>query len=445
MLVRLIRVEKEHHHTHSNGAYSLGTECYFCDQLMINYETFFLDNGLEVIVHEDPGTSIVCLNTLYKVGSRNEDPSKTGFAHLFEHLMFGGSKNIENFDEPLQAVGGENNAFTNTDITNYYTTVPSNNVETAFWLESDRMLGLSFNPRVLEVQRNVVIEEFKQRYLNQPYGDVWHQIRPVAFQKHPYQWPTIGREVRQIEEATMEDVKGFFDQYYHPGNAILVIAGDITLEKARQLTQKWYGDIPGRKLKEQTLPKEVPQDERRKISVEKDVPADMIYKCYHMPARTDQRYYASDLLSDVLGRGKSSRLYHQLVKEQELFTNLQAYVQGTVDPGLLVISGQLKEGIPMEEADNAIDRVISEMENNVTDQELTKAKNLAISSLAFGEVELLNRSMNLAFSSFLGDTSLVNKEQENIQSVTVKDIESMRSSILRKDNETVLYYKKKAS
>lgn len=409
---------------------------------MIKYDTFFLDNGLEVIVHQDPSTSIICLNTLYKVGSRNEHPDKTGFAHLFEHLMFGGSRHIENFDEPLQAVGGENNAFTNTDITNYYTTVPSNNVETAFWLESDRMLSLSFNPKVLEVQRNVVIEEFKQRYLNQPYGDVWHRIRPVAYTQHPYQWPTIGKKISHIEEATMEDVRGFFNQYYQPGNAILVIAGDISLEEAKRLTQKWYGDIPGRPQEKPIINREAGQDKKRIIKTQQEVPANMIYKCFHMPGRTDETYYATDLLSDLLGRGKSARLHTKLVREQQLFTSIQAYVQGTVDPGLFVISGQLKDGIKMEEADQAIDQVIAELKLKTSREELDKTKNLAVSSLVFGEAELLNRAMNLAFASFLGDTDLVNKELEKIQSVTLDEIIDASEAVLQPHNETVLYYEK---
>ncbi len=271
---------------------------------MIEYKEHQLSNGLQLIVHEDHQSPIVCLNILYKVGSRNEQPDKTGFAHLFEHLMFGGSKNIETFDEPLQKVGGDNNAFTSPDITNYYITIPSNNVETAFWLESDRMLSLSFDPEVLEVQRKVVIEEFKQRYLNQPYGDIWLKLRPEAYKVHPYQWATIGKEISHIEDATMDDVKAFFDKFYDPSNAILVVAGDITESKALELTEKWFGAIPTKGTVKQEIPAEPKQTEARFLEIKSDVPAAAIYKVYHMPARVDATYHAADLLSDILGTRK---------------------------------------------------------------------------------------------------------------------------------------------
>jgi len=300
---------------------------------MIPFSEFTLDNGLRVIVHEDRTVQIAVMNILYDVGSRDEQPHKTGFAHLFEHLMFGGSKNIPSYDEPLQMVGGENNAFTNTDITNYYLTVPASNLETGFWLESDRMLSLSFDPKVLEVQRKVVIEEFKQRYLNQPYGDVWLKIRPLAYTIHPYQWATIGKEISHIENATMDDVKEFFFTHYLPNNAVLVVAGNVTLEQVKQLSEKWFGPIPSGKRTERKLPTEPKQTQKRTLTVEAKVPANALYKSYHMPGRFHKDYYVADLLSDMLSRGQSSRLYETLVKEKEIFNSISSFVMGTIDPG----------------------------------------------------------------------------------------------------------------
>ena len=411
---------------------------------MIPFETFTLDNGLQVIVHTDPGTTVVCLNTLYKVGSRNERADKTGFAHLFEHLMFGGSRHIPDFDQPLQAVGGENNAFTNTDLTNYYTIVPSNNVETAFWLESDRMLELSFDPEVLEVQRSVVIEEYKQRYLNQPYGDAWHLISEAAYHQHPYRWPTIGRSLDHIRDATMEDVRWFFDHYYHPANAILVVAGDITMDKARQLTEKWYGDIPAGPVDSSVIPVEPPQKGLRTVQARGTVPADMIYKCYHMPGRADTDYYPTDLLSDLIGRGKSSRLYRSLVMDRPVFSHIHAYVTGSVDPGLLVIDGQLNPGVGLDEAHAAIDTQLRKLSQEPIDTELEKVKNLAVSTVVFGEAELLNRAMNLAFATFISETGYVNEEINLINRVTARDIRASFESVIRPENETVLYYQKES-
>mgnify|MGYP000940784392 CR=1 FL=1 len=312
---------------------------------MIPYSSFTLPNGLRVLVHEDHTVQIAVINILYDVGSRDESPEKTGFAHLFEHLMFGGSVNIPSYDEPLQRVGGENNAFTSTDITNYYLTLPASNLETGFWLESDRMLSLSFDPRSLEVQRKVVIEEFKQRYLNQPYGDVWLKLRPLAYARHPYRWATIGKEIAHIEQATLEDVRNFFFRHYAPNNAVLVVAGKVTHEQVRTLAEKWFGPIPSRTIPERNLPAEPEQTERRTLTVEAKVPANALYKTYHMPGRFHPDYYAVDLLSDVLSRGQSSRMFNQLVKEQELFTSISSYVMGSIDPGLFVISGRLQEGV----------------------------------------------------------------------------------------------------
>lgn len=409
---------------------------------MILFNEFVLDNGLRVIVHEDHSVQIAVMNILYDVGSRDENPDKTGFAHLFEHLMFGGSIHIPSYDEPLQNVGGENNAFTNTDITNYYLTVPSSNLETGFWLESDRMLSLSFDPKALEVQRKVVIEEFKQRYLNQPYGDVWLKLRPLAYRHHPYQWATIGKEISHIENATMDDVKDFFFSHYVPNNAVLVVAGNVTLSQVKQLAEKWFGPIPSRVIKKRNLPVEPPQKEKRTLSTEAKVPANALYKTFHMPGRFHADYYACDLLSDILSRGESSRLYQALVKGKEIFTSISSFVMGWVDPGLLVVSGRLHQGIDLLEAEKEVDSILQKIiSDGVSEAELQKVKNQSLATLEFGEVEVINRAMNLAFASLSGDANLVNREVENIERVTTADVQRVAAHVLAEENSSTLYYR----
>jgi zinc protease len=407
---------------------------------MIAYTEFTLANGLKVIVHEDPSVQIAVLNILYDVGSRDEDPSKTGFAHLFEHLMFGGSKNIPSYDEPLQLVGGENNAFTSTDITNYYLTVPAANIETGFWLESDRMMSLSFDPTVLEVQRKVVIEEFKQRYLNQPYGDVWLKLRPLAYTTHPYKWATIGKEISHIENATLDDVRDFFFSHYLPNNAVLVVAGNVKVDHVKKLAEKYFAPIPAGKKPTRKLPQEPLQQKKRILSVEAKVPANALYKTWHMSGRFNNDYYASDFISDMLSRGQSSRLYQHLVKEKEIFTSISSFVMGTVDPGLMVVSGRVKEGISLQDAEGELEHVIEDFKNTVSEQELEKVKNQAAATLAFGEVEVLNRAMNLAFASLSGDAGLVNRESSIIESVKLEDVQKIAKEIIREDNSSVMYY-----
>ncbi len=411
---------------------------------MIPFQSFTLGNGLRVLVHEDTSVQIAVMNILYDVGSRDERPDKTGFAHLFEHLMFGGSVNIPNYDEPLQKVGGENNAFTNTDITNYYLTLPASNVETGFWLESDRMMSLSFDPKVLEVQRKVVVEEFKQRYLNQPYGDVWLKLRPLAYQVHPYQWATIGKEISHIETASLDDVKEFFFRYYVPNNAILVVAGNVSLNQVKDLSEKWFGPIPAGRKAERSLPQEPAQKARREANVYADVPANALYKTYHMPGRFHTDFYAIDLMNDILSRGHSSRFYEQLVNEKEVFTSVSSYTMGTIDPGLLVVSGRVKDGIAPEHAEAEVDDILREMVGGgAVEEELEKVKNQAEATLEFGEVEVINRAMNLAFAELSGDPGLVNKEKELIRSVTLKDIKRVAEEILTDENSAVMYYRTK--
>lgn len=411
---------------------------------MIKFDKFHLDNGLTVIHHQDKSSPMTVLNLLYKVGARNESEDKTGFAHLFEHLMFGGSKHVPSFDEPLQRVGGDNNAFTSNDITNYYITVPSVNLETAFWLESDRMLSLSFDPKVLEVQRSVVIEEFKQRYLNQPYGDVWLKLRPLAYEKHPYKWPTIGKEISHIEDAVMEDVKAFFKKFYVPNNAILVVAGDVELNKVKELTEKWFGPIPSGEKISDNVAREPKQGSYRVLEAEAEVPLDAFYLSFHMVGRNDPEYHTYDLLSDVLGRGKSSLLYQKLVEEKHLFNSISAFVTGNVDPGLFTIQGKLNEGVSLEEAEEAVWQLLKDFKlNGVSDAELEKVKNKAEFSQVFSDLELLNRAMNLAYAEMLGDAQLANQEIEKIRAVTKKGIEQVAEQVLRKENASLLKYRAK--
>ncbi|HQQ94145.1 MAG TPA: pitrilysin family protein [Bacteroidia bacterium] len=413
---------------------------------MIEFEKFSLDNKLTVIVHRDNSTPMACLNLLYDVGARDEDETKTGFAHLFEHLMFGGSVNIPSFDEPLQLVGGENNAFTTNDITNYYCSLPPENLETAFWLESDRMLSLAFTPKSLEVQRSVVIEEFKQRYLNQPYGDVWLLLRPLAYKVHPYKWATIGKEIAHIEQASMDDVKAFFKKHYCPSNAILVVAGNVDTARVRDLAEKWFGDIPSGTKSQRSLPAEPPQTEPRRLRVERDVPASAIYKAYHMCSRREMEYYTCDLISDLLGRGNSSRFYKSLVKDQELFAEVSAYVMGDVDKGLFVISGKLRDGVRPETAEAAILSEVEKLKTNIVDErELQKCKNKIESSISFGETDILTKATNLAISELLGDASLINKEISRYRAVTAEQIRDVASLMLNENNCSTMYYLAKTS
>jgi len=408
---------------------------------MIAFDKFKLKNNLTVIVHQDKSTPLACLNLLYDVGARDEDESKTGFAHLFEHLMFGGSINIPSYDEPLQLVGGENNAFTTNDITNYYCTVPSENIETAFWLESDRMLSLAFTEKSLEVQRSVVIEEFKQRYLNQPYGDVWLLLRPLAYKSHPYKWATIGKEISHIEDATMQDVKSFFKKHYNPANAILVIAGDVELQQVKQLCEKWFAPIEHTDKPKRDLPQEPKQTEPRRLTVERDVPANSIYKVYHMCSRKDPEYHTIDIISDILSRGNSSRLYKTLIMEKQLFTEINAYVMGDFDKGLFVISGKTPDHVRMEDAEKGIFEELEKIKKELVEgDELQKCKNKVESSVTFSETDVLTKATNLAISELLGDASLINQEIEKYAAVTREEIKKQANLVLDENNCSTLYY-----
>ena len=413
---------------------------------MIRYEHFTLDNGLKIYVHEDFSTPMAAVNILYNVGSRDEDEERTGFAHLFEHLMFGGSKNIPNYDIPVQTVGGENNAFTSPDVTNYYITLPADNVETAFWLESDRMMSLSFDPNVLEVQRKVVIEEFKQRYLNQPYGDMWLKLRPLAYQKHPYRWATIGKDIEHIERATMDDVQDFFWRFYRPNNAVMVVAGAVKTEQIKQLAKKWFEEIPAGAPYVRDLEREPKQNEARHLETSAAVPLNSLIKVFHMPGRYEDHFYASDLLSDILGRGKSSRLYQALLKDKPLFNSISASTTSSLDPGLLLIKGNLNPGVTLEEADEAVKDLLKEIvTNGATDEEVIKVKNQTEATLAFSEVELLNRAMNLAFAANAGNVDWANEDAEIIRNMKSEDLHEAAKNILRPENGSTLYYRAEES
>ncbi|SDF63841.1 Predicted Zn-dependent peptidase [Pedobacter terrae] len=409
--------------------------------LMVDFNRFTLANGLKVLVHEDATTPMAVLNILYDVGARDEDPEKTGFAHLFEHLMFGGSVNIPSYDEPLQRVGGENNAFTSNDITNYYITLPAENIETAFWLESDRMLSLAFSEKSLETQRNVVSEEFKQRYLNQPYGDVWLKLRPLAYKKHSYRWATIGKELSHIENATMDDVKSFFKKHYTPQNAILVVGGNVKTADVKKLAQKWFEPIPAGEKYNRNLVQEEPQTEARKETVKANVPLNAIYMAFKMPGRLSQDYYAFDLLSDILSRGQSSRLYNSLLKEQQLFSDINAYISSSLDPGLFIVEGKLVEGVTIETAEKAIWAELEKIKTElVSEAELTKVKNKVESVLVFSEMSLLDKAMNLAYYELLGDAAILNRETEEFLKVEAEDIKRISNETFNQKSSSTLYY-----
>lgn len=408
---------------------------------MVNFERFTLSNGLRVVVHHDTSTPMAVVNVMYDVGAKDEDPLRTGFAHLFEHLMFGGSVNIPVYDEPLQMAGGENNAYTTNDLTNYYIQLPSQNLETAFWLESDRMLSLAFTENSLEVQRKVVCEEFKEHYLNKPYGDAWLKLRDLSYEVHPYRWMTIGKELSHIENAQLQDVKNFFFKHYRPVNAILVVAGNVTVEQVRTLAEKWFGPIePGQRYL-RNLPEEPKQSKAKKLEVHADVPLDALYKCWHIYSRMDHRYYVSDLITEVLGGGGSSRLFQSLVKEKKLFSNIECYHFGTVDAGLLTIEGKLVKGVKMEDAEAAISEELKKLQQQkISEAELQKVKNKTESMIAFEDMSLMNRANSLAFYELLGDAKLMDTELQRYEKVTVDDVQLLSNEIFKDENSNTLWY-----
>ena len=412
---------------------------------MIQFEKFQLDNGLKVLVHQDTSTPMAVVNVLYNVGAKDEDPAKTGFAHLFEHLMFGGSINIPVYDEPLQRAGGENNAYTTNDLTNYYCQIPAENIETAFWLESDRMLSLAFSKKSLEVQRKVVCEEFKEHYINKPYGDAWHKMRSLAYTQHPYRWMTIGASLAHVENATIEDVKDFFFQFYRPNNAILVVTGNVQTEQVKQLAEKWFGPIEAGKAYLRNLPKEPVQEKSRSMDVRADVPLDMLMMTWHMGGRFDEGYHATDLITEVLGGGTSARLYEQLIKVKQIFSSIDCYHFGTVDPGLLVIEGKLVKGISMAVAEKAVLEEIEKIKNEILDaKEVQKVINKTESVICFEDMSIMNRAHSLAYYELLGDADLMNKELGMYQRVTPSMIQHTAQQIFQDNNRNTLYYYSKS-
>jgi zinc protease len=408
---------------------------------MIQFEKFTLANGLRVIVHQDNSTPMAVMNIMYDVGARDEDPNRTGFAHLFEHLMFGGSVNIPEYDEPLQMAGGENNAYTTNDLTNYYIQLPAQNLETAFWLESDRMLSLAFGEKSLATQRKVVCEEFKEHYLTKPYGDVWHKMRQLAYKKHPYQWMTIGKELSHVETATLEDVKNFFSKHYRPVNAVMVVAGNVTVDTVKELAEKWFAPIPAGEKYVRNLPQEETQTAERKLTIRADVPLDAFYKCWHMGSRLDDSYHATDLLTDILSGGGSSRLYQSLVKQKQLFSNVECHHFGSTDNGLVVVEGKLVKGVKIEDAEKAVEAELDKIKKElVTENELQKVKNKTESMIAFEDMSVMSRANSLAYYEILGNANWMNEELGKYAAVTVADIQQQAQKIFRQENSNTLYY-----
>lgn len=409
---------------------------------MLKINKHILNNGLRLVHSQDDSTQMVALNILYNVGARDENPDHTGFAHLFEHLMFGGSVNIPDYDGPLQLSGGENNAWTNNDITNYYLTVPRQNVETGFWLESDRMLSLDFSERSLEVQKGVVTEEFKQRCLNQPYGDVGHLLRPLAYKVHPYQWPTIGKELSHIANATLDEVKDFFFRFYAPNNAVLAVTGNIAFDEAVRLAEKWFGPIPRREAPARSLPQEPPQMEERRLMVERNVPLDALFMAYHICDRQSPDYYAFDILSDILSNGRSSRLNRHLVQERQVFSSIDAYISGSVDAGLFHISGKPAAGVSLEQAEAAVRGELQDLQQTlIAQQELEKVKNKFESTQIFGNMNYLNVATNLAWFELNGRAEDMEREVERYRAVTADQLREVAQTAFNKANGVVLYYK----
>lgn len=412
---------------------------------MISYNIHHLKNGLTLLHHQDINTNLCVTNILYNVGARDEDPEQTGFAHLFEHLMFGGSVNIPSFDTPLQKASGENNAFTSNDITNYYITLPCENIETALWLESDRMLRLDFSEKSLAVQKGVVIEEFKQRYLNQPYGDAWLKLRPMAYDKHPYRWATIGKEISHIENASLTDVVAFFERFYNPSNAVICLAGNVSFETAKELTEKWFSDIPAGPVNQNQYAKEPAKLVRREMMVEEDVPQNAIYMAFNIVNRRHSHYFAFDLLSDILSGSDSSIFMLKLVKEQSLFTHIHAYITGDIDEGLFVVEGKLTHGTSFETAEQGVMDIINDIsENGLSEMELEKVKNKAITSNLFGKTSVLNKAMGLCYTHRLGDVNLINSEVDQMKATSNQMLQEVCREYLSGGFPSVLKYQSKS-
>ncbi len=409
---------------------------------MINYSRFTLDNGLRILVHEDRSTPLAAMNILYDVGSRDEEPESTGLAHLFEHLMFGGTAGIPEFDNHLLVAGGENNAFTNTDITDYYITLPSGNIETAFWLESDRMNLLDFSQRNLDIQKNVVIEEYNQRYLNQPYGDAMLLLRPLAYKVHPYRWPTIGMDISHISEISLPKIRDFFFTHYAPNNSILTLTGNISTDRAISLSTKWFGKIEKRNVKPRNLPDEPEQTEERILTVERDVPVDALYKIWHTGPRISNDFYTLDLITDLLAGGESGRLYTRLVRQKKLFSEINAYITSDIDPGLIILHGKLMKGVDIHHAEESVNKVIDDLkEKYPSSPEMEKVKNKFESANVFANTNILNKAINLSFYSIIGNPDLINHEIDLYRKTGRTMVIEAARRYFDPSNCSTLYYK----
>ena len=408
---------------------------------MIAYRRKILSNGLTVLVNRDRQSKLAAVNLLYKVGARNEDPGRTGFAHLFEHLMFRGTRRVPNFDLPVQMASGENNAFTNNDYTDFYITLPADNLETALWLESDRMTGLDISPEHLAAEKSVVIEEFKQRYLNQPYGDASMMLRKLAYTRHPYRWATIGRTPDHIAGTTLDEVRSFYRTHYRPSGAILSISADLDEERMIALAEKWFGPIADRPQTVGAPPAEPPRTAPRRRTVERDVPAAALWIAFHMGPRTSRDFYLGDFASDLLASGDSSRLYTRLVKERRLFASVNAYITGDVDPGLFVLTGHLLPGTTPQQAEKALLGEVRDLaENPPGDYECEKVKNKFEANTLFGEINVMNKAMNLGFYEMLGDIGLVNRETAIYRSIAPDEISDFCRRTFRPENSSTLLY-----
>ncbi len=408
----------------------------------LQFKRHILANGLRLIVHEDHSTPLASCNVVYNVGSRDENPDMTGMAHLFEHFMFTGSKNIADYDAQLQSVGAINNAYTTQDITHYYITLPAVNIEHALWLESDRMLELAFQQEKLDIQKHVVIEEFKENFLNRPYGDLWLLYNQFYFQKHPYQWLPIGKEISHIEKVSMDDMKNFFYRFYRPNNAVLTIAGDVRFEQIVPLVEKWFGPIPAGQTIIKQYPQEDPQREKRFVEYRRNVPADMLFKGWPACGRLTRDFYAYDMLSDLFGSGQSSYLYKKFVMEDAIFTDISAYITGTLDPGIFIVGGRPAEGVNIEEADKRLSDYLYQLPQNcINTHDLQKVKNRVESIILQNDIKIEDRSSSLAVAECFSCAEDFNDETNRYFAVSEEQINSLYSNMFRQEQETTMYYR----
>ncbi|TVR72584.1 MAG: insulinase family protein [Marinilabiliales bacterium] len=408
---------------------------------MINFKKKVLDNGLTIIAHRDTSTPMAVVSVMYDAGSRDDNPEKTGGAHLLEHLMFGGSVSVPSYDREVQRTGGENNAFTSNDITNYYISLPAANLETGLWLESDRMMGLELSQKGLDIQKSVVTEEYRQRYINQPYGDLWMILRPLAYKTHPYRWPVIGSDISHIARISLDDMSRFYKHHYCPANAILAVAGGMDEEHSIDLAEKWFGHLKGGEPVTRSLPAEQPRKEMRQETVYRDVPSGQITVAYHMCGRNDPDYYATDLISDLLAGGRSSRFYRRLVMEKKIFSNVNAYITGDRDPGLFIVHGMVAEDI---EAEQAYNEMTAEVNRIITEppvkKELDKVMNKLEATRHYTHTGILNKAIDLAYYELIGDAAYLNDEIALYKKVKPHDIVQQASILFRPENSSVLFY-----